>query len=274
MVSVFSGFRETGDEAANVGVRIEKIVLAVQDKDWHLDFLRAGIHAIDKLRECAEEPKRVFFDVVGIGFGLFFVPCGLGNLNVLMACQGIEGDTCQRHRGGGDLNQGNFPNFDIVFEAHNGRGKNEGVTRRLAGRCGVERVGGDETAHTFPIPDDFGFWVAFFYKLGEGVQVVIPLGRIANIATAFVDGITALTAKLVGINGGIALTLDEVIPQIGIIHGGSAKSVNADDDNVLVKVTPFPSTVSKRFFGLFAGEILLNGVISGCAAAKSRHQEA
>lgn len=87
------------------------------------------------------------------------------------------------------------------------------------------------------------------------------------------DGITSLTAKLVRINGGMALTLDEVIPQVGIIHGGTAESVDADDDDVLVKVTPFPSAVSKRFFGFSAWEILLNGVIPWCAAVKSRQQE-
>lgn len=193
-VGAVSGFREAGDEAPNVRIRIEKIVLPMQDKDWHLDVLCAGVHSVDEFRERTEEAESVFLDVVGIGSGLLVVSGGLGNLDVLLACQGIDGDARQGHGGGGDLNQGDFPNFDIVFEAHNGGGENEGITGWFADRRGVERVGGDEAAHTFAVPDDFGFRVAFFHKSGEGVQVVIPLGRIADIAAALLDGITALSA--------------------------------------------------------------------------------
>lgn len=69
-------------------------------------------------------------------------------------------------------------------------------------------MGCDQCAHAFAIPDDFRARVAFFDELGESVQVVIPLIRIPDIAAAFVDGIAALSADFVGVNGSVTLAFD------------------------------------------------------------------
>lgn len=92
----------------------------MENQDGDFDFCGAGIHAIDEFREGAEQPEGVFLDVVGIGFGLLFVKGGLGDLHILLASQRIERNASERQGGGGNLNQGNFPDFDIVFEAHEG----------------------------------------------------------------------------------------------------------------------------------------------------------
>ncbi len=141
----------------------------------------------------------MLLDVVGVGFGLLAMHRALGNLDILLASQGIGWNTGKRHSSGGDLNQGDFPKFDIVFESNDRRGKHERITGRFSGGCGVERVGGDECPHAFAIPDDFGFWMAFFDQLGEGIQVVIPLRRITDIAAAFVNRIAALATEFVGV---------------------------------------------------------------------------
>lgn len=145
------------------------------------------------------------------------------------------------------MNQSDFPEFDIVFESDQGRGEDEGIARRISGRCGVECVGGDERTHAFAIPDDFGFRVTLPNKLGEGVEIVIPLGGIADIAASFLDGIAALTAKLVGVNGGIGLAFDQIVSKVGVVDGVSAKPMNPDDDQILRVMVAFPSPVAERF---------------------------
>ncbi len=45
---------------------------------------------------------------------------GLGDLDVLLAGYGIQRDTSEGSGGGGNLHQGDFPWFNIVFEAHDG----------------------------------------------------------------------------------------------------------------------------------------------------------
>ncbi len=108
-------------------------------------------------------------------------------------------------------------------------------------------MGGDESSHAFAIPDNFGFRVTFSNKLGEGIEIFIPLGGIADIAAAFMDGIAALAAKLVGVNGGIGLAFDEIVSEVGVVDGVSAKSMNPDDDQILRVVIAFPSAVAERF---------------------------
>ena len=121
VVGAVGGFWEAGDEAADIGIGIEVVLFSMQHEDRVLDSRRAVIHAINESGERAEQAERVFLDVVGVGFGLFFVESGLGDLDVLLACYRIQRDASKRSGGGGDLNQGDFPWFDIVFEAHDGR---------------------------------------------------------------------------------------------------------------------------------------------------------
>lgn len=135
----------------------------------------------------------MFFNVVGVGLGLFSVKGILCDLDFLLTGECFERNTCKRSSGGSDLNQSDFPKFNIVFKAYEGRGKNQGVAGRISWRCGVERVSGDECSHAFSIPDDFGFWMSFPDELGEGIEIVIPLGGMSDVAAPFADGIAALT---------------------------------------------------------------------------------
>lgn len=93
MVSAFvivvcgvGGFWETGDEATDIGFRIEEVMFAVKDKNGDLDFFGAGVHAVNESGEGAEEAEGVLLDVVGVGFGLFSVKGILCDLDVLLAC--------------------------------------------------------------------------------------------------------------------------------------------------------------------------------------------
>lgn len=130
-------------------------------------------------------------------------------------------------------------------------------------------MGGDESAHAFAVPDNFSFRMAFPYELSEGVQILIPLGRMADIAAAFVDGIAALATDFVGVNGGVGLAIHEIISEIGVIDGGSAKSVDSDDDDVLFEMVSFPSAVTKYFSALFCG----NGIVCRRTAVEGGEQD-
>ncbi len=130
-------------------------------------------------------------------------------------------------------------------------------------------MGGDESAHAFAVPDDFSFRVAFLYELGEGVQVFIPLGWMADIASAFVDGVAALAADFIGIDGGVGLALDQIISEIGVIVGGSAESVDSDDDHVLLEMVSFPSAVTKYFTALCGG----HGIVFWRTAVEGGEQD-
>lgn len=92
----------------------------------------------------------------------------------------------------------------------------------------------------------------------------------ANITAAFVDGIAALATDFIGINGGVGLALDEVISEIGVIDGGSTKSVDSDDDDVLFEMVAFPSAVTKCFSALFSRD----GIVCGCTAVEGGEQDA
>lgn len=189
----------------------------------------------------------MLLDIVGVGFGLLAMHRALGNLNVLLASQGICRNTSEWNSGGCDLEQGDFPKFDIVFESNDRRGKHERIAGRFSRGCRVERVGGDECTHAFSIPDDFSFRVAFFDQLGKGIQVGIPLRGITDIAATLVNGIAALAAEFVGVYSGVGLALNEVVSEIGVIDGCTTKTVNPDDDDVLIQMIAFPSAVSKGF---------------------------
>ncbi len=131
-------------------------------------------------------------------------------------------------------------------------------------------MSGDECTHAFAIPDNFGFRVTFSNKLGERVEIVIPLGGIADIAAAFMDGIAALPAKLVGVNGGIGLAFDQIVSKVGVVDGVSAKSMNPDDDQILRVMVAFPSPVTERF-SAFLGR---DGIVFRRTAVEASEQEA
>ncbi len=121
-------FGKASDKSTDIGIIVEEILVAVEDEDGNLDPVGTAIHTINQVRERAKEAEGVFFDVVGIGFGLFVVESGLGNLHGFLAREGIDGYPGE---GGGcacNLNQGNFPHFDVVSESDDGRGKDERVT--------------------------------------------------------------------------------------------------------------------------------------------------
>ncbi len=93
MVSAFvivvcgvGGFWETGDEATDIGIGIEEVMFAVEDKNGDLDFFSAGVHAVDESSEGPEEAEGVLLDVVGVGFGLFSMEGILSDLDILLSC--------------------------------------------------------------------------------------------------------------------------------------------------------------------------------------------
>ncbi len=59
------------------------------------------------------------------------------------------------------------------------------------------------------------------------------------------DGIAALTAQFVGVDGGVGLLVDQIVAEIGVIHGVSAKTMNPDDDQILIRVRSFPGPIPK-----------------------------
>lgn len=85
VVGAGGGFGNSCDEAADIGIGIEKVVFAVKDKGGDLDSFGANVHTVDETGESSEEAQGVFFDIIGVGFGLFSVKGILGNLNVLLA---------------------------------------------------------------------------------------------------------------------------------------------------------------------------------------------
>lgn len=125
-------------------------------------------------------------------------------------------------------------------------------------------MGGDECAHAFAVPNDFGFWVSIFDKLGEGVEIVIPLGGVSDVAAPRVDGVAALATEFVGVNGGVGLAFDEIVSEVRVVDGVSTKTMNPDDDHILFEVVTFPGSVSECFSIWVDGY----GIIPGRAAAK------
>ena len=70
------------------------------------------------------------------------------------------------------------------------------------------------------------------YELGESLKIGIPLGRMADVTTASMDGITPLPAQLIGIQGSLGLVLEEMVAEVRIVHRGSAETVDTDDDEI------------------------------------------
>jgi hypothetical protein len=135
-------------------------------------------------------------------------------------------------------------------------------------------VSGDECAHAFSVPDDFCFRVAFFDELGEGVEVGVPLFGVSDVTTAVEDGIAALAANFVGVNGGVWLSFDDVICEIGIVCGSAAEAVDADDDDVLVVVVAFPDAVAEGIgHAAFGGWVVDEGDDRGAAVGKEKNGE-
>lgn len=130
-------------------------------------------------------------------------------------------------------------------------------------------MSGDECAHAFAIPDNFGFRVTFFDELGEGVEIVIPLGGVSDVAAPRVDGVAALAAEFVGVNGGVGLAFDEIVSEVRVVDGVSTKTMNPDDDHILLEVVAFPGSVSECFAIWVDG----HGIIPRRAAAKGGEQE-
>lgn len=120
VVGAGGGFGDSGDEAADVGIGVEVVFVAVEDEGGHAEGRGAVVHSADVFSEGAEEAEGVLFDVVGVGFGLSGVGGGLGHLDVLAAADGVEGDAGVGEGGGGDLDEFDFPLWDVVAEADDG----------------------------------------------------------------------------------------------------------------------------------------------------------
>jgi hypothetical protein len=112
--------------------------------------------------------------------------------------------------------------------------------------------------------------MTFLHKLGEGLQVVIPLDGISDITAAGVDRVTALATHLVGVKGGLRLPLHKVVAEVRIVHRGSAKSVDTDDDYIRFDPFPLPSAVSEGI-GLAAAFPMVDEDSIWCAARGKRY---
>lgn len=106
-------------------------------------------------------------------------------------------------------------------------------------------MGGDECAHAFAVPDDFGVRVAFLDELGEGFEVLVPVLGVSDVAAAFADGVAALAADFVGVESGFGLVFEEVEAEVFVVDGCAAEAVDADDDDVLFDFGGDPLAVAE-----------------------------
>lgn len=111
---------DAAHKAADIGVVVEKILVAVQDQHWLAEGGGAVVHAVDVRGQGTDQAQGVLPDVVGVFHRLLGVMRLLRHLDILVASEHVERDACQRQCRRGDLHQPWSPSWDVVAEANDG----------------------------------------------------------------------------------------------------------------------------------------------------------